>query len=138
MRFPPCRPGAAAPGRPFSSFGFFVATALAAIGCRCDRLHDIATRSDVNGGSARPARQALSALVRSFAHRLFLPWPFLFRAAFGDRPLTETTSFRVNGADVRVDHRSEEHTSELQSLMRLSYAVFCLKKKHKRTQDKIS
>src|SRR3546814_3923725 len=29
----------------------------------------------------------------------------------------------------QVDHRSEEHTSELQSLMRISYAVFCLKKK---------
>src|SRR3546814_10398858 len=29
-------------------------------------------------------------------------------------------------------HRSEEHTSELQSLMRISYAVFCLKKKKKR------
>src|SRR3546814_1528895 len=28
-----------------------------------------------------------------------------------------------------VEHRSEEHTSELQSLMRISYAVFCLKKK---------
>src|SRR3546814_1286142 len=28
-------------------------------------------------------------------------------------------------------HRSEEHTSELQSLMRISYAVFCLKKKNK-------
>src|SRR3546814_9379199 len=28
-----------------------------------------------------------------------------------------------------VDDRSEEHTSELQSLMRISYAVFCLKKK---------
>src|SRR3546814_10391423 len=28
-----------------------------------------------------------------------------------------------------VDGRSEEHTSELQSLMRISYAVFCLKKK---------
>src|SRR3546814_8719226 len=28
-----------------------------------------------------------------------------------------------------VDWRSEEHTSELQSLMRISYAVFCLKKK---------
>src|SRR3546814_9325616 len=28
-------------------------------------------------------------------------------------------------------HRSEEHTSELQSLMRISYAVFCLKKKTK-------
>src|SRR3546814_1172125 len=35
-------------------------------------------------------------------------------------------------ADHRLDHhrqRSEEHTSELQSLMRISYAVFCLKKK---------
>src|SRR3546814_5495485 len=30
--------------------------------------------------------------------------------------------------------RSEEHTSELQSLMRISYAVFCLKKKNKRNQ----
>src|SRR3546814_7703984 len=30
--------------------------------------------------------------------------------------------------DDEVHHRSEEHTSELQSLMRLSYAVFCLKK----------
>src|SRR3546814_3564029 len=30
---------------------------------------------------------------------------------------------------VAVDYRSEEHTSELQSLMRISYAVFCLKKK---------
>src|SRR3546814_8134628 len=30
--------------------------------------------------------------------------------------------------------RSEEHTSELQSLMRISYAVFCLKKKKKHTQ----
>src|SRR3546814_10373013 len=30
---------------------------------------------------------------------------------------------------IAVHHRSEEHTSELQSLMRISYAVFCLKKK---------
>src|SRR3546814_5279019 len=41
------------------------------------------------------------------------------------------------------DRRSEEHTSELQSLMRTSYAVFCLKKKknkkqhHKNTRNKI-
>src|SRR3546814_2111371 len=32
--------------------------------------------------------------------------------------------------------RSEEHTSELQSLMRISYAVFCLKKKTKQTTHK--
>src|SRR3546814_10784540 len=31
---------------------------------------------------------------------------------------------------VRDSHRSEEHTSERQSLMRISYAVFCLKKKN--------
>src|SRR3546814_5516115 len=31
--------------------------------------------------------------------------------------------------------RSEEHTSELQSLMRISYAVFCLKKKKKQTHE---
>src|SRR3546814_9163945 len=31
-----------------------------------------------------------------------------------------------------ADYRSEEHTSELQSLMRISYAVFCLKKKKKK------
>src|SRR3546814_4501581 len=31
--------------------------------------------------------------------------------------------------------RSEEHTSELQSLMRISYAVFCLKKKHTKKQQ---
>src|SRR3546814_8389118 len=39
-------------------------------------------------------------------------------------------------AGVERRHRSEEHTSELQSLMRISYAVFCLKKKNKQTQDK--
>src|SRR3546814_4966100 len=35
---------------------------------------------------------------------------------------------------VRGSLRSEEHTSELQSLMRISYAVFCLKKKHKKNE----
>src|SRR3546814_5146045 len=39
---------------------------------------------------------------------------------------------RVSGA---VPLRSEEHTSELQSLMRISYAVFCLKKKNKSTRQ---
>src|SRR3546814_6586787 len=33
------------------------------------------------------------------------------------------------GIAIGLHHRSEEHTSELQSLMRISYAVFCLKKK---------
>src|SRR3546814_4521468 len=36
---------------------------------------------------------------------------------------------RITVTGAKGDHRSEEHTSELQSLMRISYAVFCLKKK---------
>src|SRR3546814_3555818 len=42
------------------------------------------------------------------------------------------------GNDVTLtvtEFRSEEHTSELQSLMRISYAVFCLKKKKKQTTN---
>src|SRR3546814_4512128 len=39
-------------------------------------------------------------------------------------------------ASIPSHERSEEHTSELQSLMRISYAVFCLKKKNKNTQTK--
>src|SRR3546814_10307534 len=36
---------------------------------------------------------------------------------------------------VDIPKRSEEHTSELQSLMRISYAVFCLKKKKTKSRD---
>src|SRR3546814_5850081 len=36
---------------------------------------------------------------------------------------------------IRLRSRSEEHTSELQSLMRISYAVFCLKKKKKKIKN---
>src|SRR3546814_7672633 len=43
---------------------------------------------------------------------------------------------REGDGNARRAQRSEEHTSELQSLMRISYAVFCLKKK-KKTKTKI-
>src|SRR3546814_7382252 len=42
-------------------------------------------------------------------------------------------SVRITKANQAAVARSEEHTSELQSLMRISYAVFCLKKKIKNT-----
>src|SRR3546814_10749778 len=38
-------------------------------------------------------------------------------------------TFDFNEENLKIQMRSEEHTSELQSLMRISYAVFCLKKK---------
>src|SRR3546814_1847523 len=52
-----------------------------------------------------------------------------------DRPDARgRTNLRERGSGIPRNHgmlRSEEHTSELQSLMRISYAVFCLKKTNK-------
>src|SRR3546814_9981858 len=45
-------------------------------------------------------------------------------------------SLRAGIPPERIVFRSEEHTSELQSLMRISYAVFCLKKKNKHNTAK--
>src|SRR3546814_3119942 len=50
-----------------------------------------------------------------------------------DRLFCFARKLRV-GVPTRPVARSEEHTSELQSLMRISYAVFCLKKKRKTTE----
>src|SRR3546814_7259911 len=47
-------------------------------------------------------------------------------AAFGNMEFGQPAQLEIDGLPVP---RSEEHTSELQSLMRISYAVFCLKKK---------
>src|SRR3546814_2963880 len=71
------------------------------------------------------------------------PWPHQHRQnPFGgrapDRPFERDD--RLSAAPARARSlrpcrsRSEEHTSELQSLMRISYAVFCLKKKKQQTQ----
>src|SRR3546814_10798987 len=45
-------------------------------------------------------------------------------------------TWAVGGRPRGITVRSEEHTSELQSLMRISYAVFCLKKKNTTTRQK--
>src|SRR3546814_10244242 len=60
----------------------------------------------------------------------------LRRGAAVLRPRRERRGERrgAAGGDRAYQHvRSEEHTSELQSLMRISYAVFCLNKKHQTT-----
>src|SRR3546814_7396799 len=80
--------------------------------------------------SRAPAQHAGAAaaaceLVAVGASAVGLPRP----AVFGERGLA------IEAGEVVADavDRSEEHTSELQSLMRISYAVFCLKKKKKET-----
>src|SRR3546814_5198099 len=101
----------------------------------------------------RPPRSTLTDTL--------FPYTTLFRSGKGDRPAqgrAECLGHRLQrhirhaGAfrpaemgedndlgpalrEIQQPRRSEEHTSELQSLMRISYAVFCLKKK---TQNKVS
>src|SRR3546814_10045626 len=74
------------------------------------------------GLRARPdAPRWASAVRRAQGRRLYR------RVEYARRPRLDA---------VRDDARSEEHTSELQSLMRNSYAVFCLKKKKKLHENK--
>src|SRR3546814_7057895 len=74
------------------------------------------------------------AWQRLFAHYDAVIAPAWGTTAFphDDTPITERR-LDVDGEDTQFGlqlARSEEHTSELQSLMRISYAVFCLKKKN--------
>src|SRR3546814_6332577 len=95
---------------------------------------------------------------RSTRTDTLFPYTTLFRSAFGKRlaehsiweqriaeartslEMTRLLCLKAAGvmdklgakaAQAEIAMRSEEHTSELQSLMRISYAVFCLKKKKK-------
>src|SRR3546814_4726185 len=49
--------------------------------------------------------------------------------------ISKALTYFEPGLRAVLKKRSEEHTSELQSLMRISYAVFCLKKKNKNTHS---
>src|SRR3546814_8018181 len=67
------------------------------------------------------------------------------RGKIGDQVRAQTAraesagvAARLSDARFRSGVRSEEHTSELQSLMRISYAVLCLKKKNQRTYTTIN
>src|SRR3546814_20528474 len=60
-------------------------------------------------------------------------WPIALNLQEGARVpcklIQEQSALKSARRGIKRDLRSEEHTSELQSLMRISYAVFCLKKK---------
>src|SRR3546814_6902025 len=104
-------------------------------------------------GAAKEKRAALRSLIRSeevksalvfcnrkrdvdIVYRSLERHGFSVAALHGDmaQPVRMETlqSFKDAKVQILVCSRSEEHTSELQSLMRISYAVFCLKKKKKK------
>src|SRR3546814_16743953 len=86
---------------------------------------------------------------RSTRTDTLFPYTTLFRSE-GDRsrsewwrgrgaalkPLRQPFGLHLPMSAAQGGNRSEEHTSELQSLMRISYAVFCLKKKNSMEQER--
>src|SRR3546814_8143798 len=92
--------------------------------------------------AAMPVPELPQALQKGVVDGALIPWEIIpplkiheqteYQIEGYDRARFGTTTFQVSMNKARWDSlRSEEHTSELQSLMRLSYAVFCLKKKKK-------
>src|SRR3546814_8886234 len=84
------------------------------------------------GSAAAQVNQALDVAIPEA--------PNIVRVGAADQLVYELHLTNFSSLPLRLDGlsineggegRSEEHTSELQSLMRISYAVFCLKKKHK-------
>src|SRR3546814_4934635 len=81
-----------------------------------DELADIRTGAD--GADGSPATPRAPSRIAAYSPE----------SSEGRSTLNDKYTF-----DAFVTGRSEEHTSELQSLMRISYAVFCLKKKKHNT-----
>src|SRR3546814_1264551 len=79
--------------------------------------------------SGKPPPRPCAALWPFRRHRGFLREA---RGCAGNRPADRQGRSKDGGHERLWSRRSEEHTSELQSLMRNSYAVFCLKKKTKK------
>src|SRR3546814_2600369 len=85
------------------------------------------------GGAAKGVEVQLVQNPGDIAAYLILQGSnFLAKTGLGASPDALNLVFKMGDIEVKVG-RSEEHTSELQSLMRISYAVFCLKKKKEHT-----
>src|SRR3546814_3778672 len=87
--------------------------------------------SDLRSQAACTAAQASSPLSWLPDHRRARCPPYLYHGHCGHSPPRSHQWIRndLKAAQYSEVGRSEEHTSELQSLMRISYAVFCLKQK---------
>src|SRR3546814_5572922 len=89
-----------------------------------------------SGGYAKVIAAAIGTAAGTWDTRFSMP----SNASYGTSGMAITGTLNVSGnstlsgtsnnvGTITTGTRSEEHTSELQSLMRISYAVFCLKKK---------
>src|SRR3546814_6188502 len=102
-----------------------------------DRLHLVARLDGLGEVGEGAVEQRLDLLHQGMARTIALRFGRRLQrlAQVGFQMPGRQQAARIVALDVeqqvapQVDDRSEEHTSELQSLMRISYAVFCLKKK---------
>src|SRR3546814_4474233 len=118
--------------------------------CSSDLLSAAGVVSGVSGKCAQlravPIVRRIAAGVECFPHHtLGIGDPAFFRLGIATGRRTFLQNRSIGGAQAAVDFRQfilafdrpEEHTSELQSLMRITYAVFCLNKK-KTTRNSIT
>src|SRR3546814_3042775 len=89
------------------------------------RLHE-QIGGELAGRAGHDARAVLAGIGAHRLHELAQRLEFFVLVQRDDVPVGPLT---IDEGKVVESVRSEEHTSELQSLMRISYAVFCLKKK---------
>src|SRR3546814_9957860 len=97
-----------------------------------DRLNTILPKyrsADHNWEMTQAEAVTVSEYVTEDGEERSAEWPFNF---------VKDVDQAAQLAAYRLVNRSEEHTSELQSLMRISYAVFCLKKKTKPIEKRIT
>src|SRR3546814_5535858 len=102
---------------------------LFAYSLRCKNVHQLR-------GTYAPCNGAKRAMRTCMAIRANYCQSGQGQAEFGADDMHDASAPVINIE--KLYSRSEEHTSELQSLMRISYAVFCLKKKntiHKQTEN---
>src|SRR3546814_7596641 len=105
--------------------------AVAGRGQAGDRRQGQGSQGDEEGrGAQEVGRMSLDNRTALFRMPIALRWRDLdaFNHVNNSTFMTYLEEARIRWFE-SLDERSEEHTSELQSLMRISYAVFCLKKK---------
>src|SRR3546814_4556467 len=104
--------------------------------CSSDLAGDPCRAARVRGPAARALGSAGAAAVLGLPAGGTRP-PADRRARAAHPPAHQRAAAADPVVDAARERRSEEHTSELQSLMRISYAVFCLKK-NKQTQPTLT
>src|SRR3546814_4081377 len=111
-----------------------------------DWSSDVCSSDLQQGAAVRGAEKALAPRRRAGEGALLVAEQQRLEHRLGQRRAIDRDEGAVAAARAQMDRarqhflagpgrRSEEHTSELQSLMRISYAVFCLKKKKQKKKD---